>query len=769
MTRGDRAAVTLWLAALLFCAYWLLRHLTITADLSAFLPAAATRSQALLVKQLREGVASRLILIGIDGTDGAALAKASADLAQRLRGNALFATVGNGDPALFAAEGARVGEWRYVMSPGVTAERFTAAGLRDALNTDLELLASPLGAAIKGTLPADPTGELRRLAVAFLGQGAPTSMRGVWFSPDGKRALLMAQTKAPGFDAEAQQQAVNAVRDAFAAVGPANARLLLAGPGLFAAEARRVIARDAGRASLVTSLAVLALLFANYRSLWPTAMSALPAMTGLLVGIAAVAWWFGPVHAITLGFGALLIGEAVDYPTYLFANAAPGEPLGETMARIAPTFRLAVLTTAFGALAMLLSSFRGLAQLGLFTMTGVGAAGLVTQYVLPALMPARVFERKTTRLPFDANRGLAFFRRYAWTLAVLLGAAIAVILMHRQALWDDDLGNLNPVAESTKALDRELRAQLGAPDVRYAILVEDADREALLRKSERLDEDLQAAVDRKWLAGFDIASRYLPSQQVQTARRAALPPTAVLAANLAAATAGLPFRDDLFTPFLAAVERARGAPPLDREAFRDTAIGLKLDSLLFESDGAWVAVVPLTGVREPAALDKLVQASGTSAHWLDLKDEAGELVAGYRAQSLRSISVGVACIAVLLYVGLRSVALVLRAAAPVAAAVIMTTATLLAVGVRLSIFHLVAMLLVIGVSLNYALFFNRERRDEAERDLTLLAVFLAYATTLLAALALAFSVTPVLRAIGITTALGATFAFVASAALSRSR
>ena len=99
----------------------------------------------------------------------------------------------------------------------------------------------------------------------------------------------------------------------------------------------------------------------------------------------------------------------------------------------------------------------------------------------------------------------------------------------------------------------------------------------------------------------------------------------------------------------------------------------------------------------------------------------------------------------------------------------MTTETLLAVGVRLSIFHLVAMLLVVGVSLNYALFFNRERRDEAERDLTLLAVFLAYATTLLAALALAFSVTPVLRAIGITTALGATFAFVASAALSRSR
>ena len=79
------------------------------------------------------------------------------------------------------------------------------------------------------------------------------------------------------------------------------------------------------------------------------------------------------------------------------------------------------------------------------------------------------------------------------------------------------------------------------------------------------------------------------------------------------------------------------------------------------------------------------------------------------------------------------------------------------------------MLLVVGVGLNYALFFNSDRRDDAERNLMLLSVFIACAATLLAAVALAFSVTPVLRAIGITTALGATFAFVTSAALCRIR
>lgn len=769
MTRSDRAAVSIWLATLLAGAAWLAMHLVVTTDLSAFLPMAATRSQALLAQQLREGASSRLVLIGVDGADAATLARISGDLARKLRADDAFAIVANGDPALMSADRARVETWRYAMSPGVTADRFTAAGLRDALTLDLELLASPLGAAIKGTLAADPTGELRRLALTFLGQGAPPTTNGVWFAPDGTRALLVAQTKAPGFDAEAQARAVSAVRAAFAAVAPADARLRISGPGSFAAEARHVIAGDARRASIVTSIAVLALLFSAYRSAWPTALSALPALTGMVIGVVAVAALLGPVHAITLAFGAMLIGEAVDYPTYLFANAAPGEPLRETMARIAPTFRLAVLTTAMGALAMLLSSFRGLAQLGVFTMAGVVTAGLVTRFVLPALTPARALERKAARLPFDAIRLVGTARRYKWTLAILLVAACAVIAAHREAPWDDDLANLNPATEAAKALDRELRAQLQAPDVRYALVIRDADRETVLRSSERVDAMLQDAVSRAWLTGFDLPSRYLPSRDVQAARRAALPPPDALAARLATATEGLPFRDGLFAPFLADVERARHAPALDREAFRGTALGLKLDALLFESDGEWIAVAPLVGVRAPADIAQQMRAAGAGVHWLDLKDETGALVAGYREQSLRSIAIGAAAIAVLLGVGLRSVALAARALAPVAIAVVMTVATLLAFGERLTIFHLVAMLLVVGVGLNYALFFNRPRRDDDEGRLTLLAVFLAFAAALIAAMTLAVSVTPVLRAIGLTTALGTVFAFAASAMLSRDR
>src|SRR5258707_3160485 len=47
---------------------------------------------------------------------------------------------------------------------------------------------------------------------------------------------------------------------------------------------------------------------------------------------------------------------------------------------------------------------------------------------------------------------------------------------------------------------------------------------------------------------------------------------------------------------------------------------------------------------------------------------------------------------------------------------VLTTGALLALGNRLTIFHLVAMLLVVGVGLNYALFFNRDRRDDARSE-----------------------------------------------------
>ncbi len=770
MTRTGRIALLAWAVAMGGCGYWLARHLVVTTELSAFLPEVSTPTQALLVSQLRDGVAARLIMIGLErsdaGEDAAALANASRALALELAADPRFGFVANGDASRLLREQALVREWRYLLSPAVLPERFTAEGLRTALGDALSLLASPLGPLVKPLLSSDPTGEILRLAPLLAGSGGATLYEGVWFSADRRRALLVAQTRAPGFDLDAQQQAAVAIEGALQRAAAKDVRLVMSSPGLLAVESRRLIQSDVRLASWITLVGVVLLLIATYRSVWPIALSALPALSGLATGVVAVSVAFGPVHAITLGFGAMLIGEAIDYPTYLFANNATGESLEATQRRIGSTLTLAVATTACGALAMLLSGFRGLAQLGLLIIVGVVIAGLVTRYVLPAATPARALARKRGKSPLDATRALPLLRRHAWAVMFAVAAAAVMLLVRRDVLWDDDLSNLNPVPAASKELDRELRVQSGAPDLRYLVVATGSDREAALVASERIVQVLDRAVDERVIASFDLAARYLPSEATQRRRQQALPDTATLTRNLDAALAELPFRRDAFEPFVAEVGRTRGGARLSRAALGHGALALKVDSLLVQSDGRWTALVPVSGVIDPPALRARITGHDDVV-LLDLKAETDALVAGYRAQSLRSTLLGLVAIVAVLYAGVRSIPATLKLLAPVLAAVLLTAGTLVATGARLTIFHLVAMLLVVGVGLNYALFFGRRHRCAAERDLTLLSVTVAGLATLCASIALALTGTPVLRAIGLTTGLGAVFAFAVSAAVSR--
>ena len=75
-------------------------------------------------------------------------------------------------------------------------------------------------------------------------------------------------------------------------------------------------------------------------------------------------------------------------------------------------------------------------------------------------------------------------------------------------------------------------------------------------------------------------------------------------------------------------------------------------------------------------------------------------------------------------------------------------------GESLSLFHIATFLLVIGLGLDYALFFNRPEGSEEERSSTLYGLLVCSMTTILVFGVLASSDIPVLHAIGMTAAVG---------------
>ena len=436
-----RGPVLAWLVFVAACAA-VAAHARFTADMSAFLPEAATPAQRLLVGELREGVASRLLLVGIEGAEPDKLAALSRALAKRLQGRAEFVYVANGDAALAQADRDFLFAHRYVLSPGVAPGRFDRASLAAALERGYEALASPAGALVRRYLPADPTGEFVRVLGSLEAGERPPTHLGVWMSRDQRTALLLVQTAAPGFDLDAQEANLALIGEAFTAArdeaGAPGAVLQRSGPAVFAVLSRETIRGDVRRLSAIATAIVAGMLLLAFRSLAVLGLAFVPVATGALAGVAAVAIAFGTVHGITLGFGVVLIGEAIDYAIYFFAQRSPAEPPAASFARIWPTLRLGLAVSAASFCAMLFSGFTGLAQLGLFAVVGLVVAAAVTRWVLPGI-PVRAAEPGGVAL---VARLVPRWRSPVKVRLAVLGlvtAACAGVIWHERPVWDDDL------------------------------------------------------------------------------------------------------------------------------------------------------------------------------------------------------------------------------------------------------------------------------------------------------------------------------------------
>ena len=769
MTRAGVVATAVW-GAFVLAALVIVTFARYTTDLSAFLPRSPTATQRLLVDQLREGIASRLILIGIEGADAAERARISLSMGARLRADPQFVSVNNGEPVGLERERELLFNHRYLLSEAVTAEHFTAAGLRDSIQETLDLLASPAGMLVKSLLPRDPTGEMLQIIDQLGNERQPPMADGAWASRDGKRALIVVQTRAAGSDTDGQERAVAGVRGAFdaaAAVSPAS--LEMSGPGVFSVAARATIKQQVTRLSIVSTLLITLLLLWVYRSFRALVLGLIPVASGALAGIAAVALGFGAVHGITLGFGVTLIGESVDYSIYLFIQSQ------QRTSTLWPTIRLGVLTSIVGFASLLPSGFPGLAQLGLFSISGLVAAALVTRYVLPNLMPAKLHIRDLTPLGVGVAAAL---RKVRAPRALLLGIPILAALAlytHRGPVWNPELSALSPVSQADQALDAKLRSDIGAPDVSYLVVISGPGQEAVLHAAEAIAPALDDLVQKAVIAGFESPARYLPSTAAQRARQQSLPGTSDLKANLGTALEGLPIRLERLEPFLHDVEEARKQPLLTRRELEGTSLAAGVDALLLNDAAHWSALLPLrvpTTVaidvgRVHSALSKVALAEGVEAVVLDVKGEVDRLYSSYLSEVVRLSLAGFAGIVLLLLIFLRSPLRVLRVVAPLVLAVLTVAAGLVLMGRQLNLLHLIGMLLIVAVGSNYALFFDRGSADARAQSvpLTLASLVIANAATVVGFGVLSFSSVPILSALGSTVAPGAFLALLFSALL----
>ncbi|RMH93181.1 hypothetical protein EBB59_06495 [Lysobacter pythonis] len=761
------ACALVWFALLLLAGGWLSANLKMSGDLRKFMPTPVTAEQRLLMDELGEGPGSRLILVALSGADDQTLATQSTAMAGALSSDPQFLLVANGGAQSLDAIPGHLRPYRYLLSPTLDRQRLDADYLRRELDERIADLGSPAAGLLEPLIPADPTLETLKLAESWQPAGGPRRLHEVWFSRDGKRALLVAETRAPGFDPTGQAAAVNAIRAAFeAARGASRSTMEMSGPGPISVVIGGRTAREASWIGTLDGIGLVLLLLIAYRSWRQPLFGILPLASAGIAGLAAVALLFDGMHGITVAFGFTLIGVVQDYPVHLFSHQRPGVTPWQNARAIWPTLATGVASTCIAYLTFLVSGVDGLKQLAAFTIAGLLAAALSTRFILPALIDPDPRDPADSRFIGALWRGIERVPRpRAWMLAALALLSLAVMLFAPGPFWENDLSKLTPVPKELMLRDARLRGELGAPDVRYLIALDGQNAEEALRKSEALRPALDAMRETGAMAGYDMAARYLPSQATQRARQAKLPDAATLAATLREALANGDFQPDAFADFQRDVEAARQAGPLAPHDLAGTPLATSLAGLLREGGDRTRALISITGITDEGRFLAAAHAAGVRP--IDMKAASESLVAQYRVRVLWSLAAAALLLAATVWFALRDPHRSARVLLPMALTTLLVLALLRGFGIELNLFHLVALILAAGLGLDYALFFDHAGDGIRDQLRTLHALIVCSLMTVLVFFLLALSSIPVLRAIGLPVTLGVLLNFILGLLIAR--
>jgi len=648
----------------------------------------------------------------------------------------------------------------------MTADDETALRDRDKqywVDVALTKLYSP-GFSIKaGAWQDDPFG----LFGAWLQERAretPVRPRdGRLFVAEGARVyvVLPLMVRVPTFSMVAQAALVPLLENARQAARRADSQVevTVAGIVLYAGAAAAQAKWELSTIGIGSLLGVVALIWLTFHSLKPIALITLSVGVGCLGALSVCSLLFERIHLLTLVFGASLIGGAQDYGTYFLCHRLGADDQLDShqlLRRLLPSLTLALITTVAGYLALALTPFPGLRQMALFSALGLIFAWLTVIFWFPALASSRDSEGGGPLVRWCAV-SLQYWPRieaYRLTLtkvAVLgLLAALAAFGFAQLHAQDDVRLLQNP---PKRLIDEQIQLSrvLDAPAPAQFFVARGETAETVLRREETLKQRLDKLVEAKLISGYQAVSNWVPSLRTQEVRRAVVDERLLNGAGALPVLSRRIGSDDIW--IAATRERlSKSGEKLTPEEFLSTSAGASVRHLwLGPVSGGYATVVALRGVSAQS-LPRLREAgSGLEGiEWVDRVGAISEILARYRTYMSWVVLFSYVAVYALLYRRYRGATW--RVVAPTALASIAAMALLGLNGQGVQLFHVLALMLLLGVGIDYGIFLQEEpsRRD----PIAWLAVVLSALGTILSFGLLGLSRTPALRSFGLTMLIG---------------
>ncbi|WP_194207438.1 MMPL family transporter [Superficieibacter sp. 1612_C1] len=524
------------------------------------------------------------------------------------------------------------------------------------------------------------------------------------------------------------------------------AQLLSRGTMFYSDYASQQAKQDVSTLGVATVIGVLLLIIAVFRSLRPLLLCLLSIATGALAGTVVTLLLFGELHLMTLVMSMSVIGISADYTLYYLTermvHGAESSPW-QSLAKVRNALLLALFTTVAAYLIMMLAPFPGIRQMAVFAAVGLSASCLTVIFWHPWLcrgQPVRPVPAMVLML-----RWLAAWRRNK-KLAIGLPVALALFSLAGISTLrvDDDISQLQALPQPILAQEKAITALTGQSVDQKWFVVYGTSAQQTLERLEAFAPALEQAKAAGWLGGY----RTLPLNSLARQQEdLSLLKNAAPAVSKALNNAGLATVNPDLNAMPVTVDNWLASPASE---------GWRLLWLTLENGESGV-LVPVEGVKNSAAL-KALSTRYTGIAWVDRKSTFDELFAHYR-----HILTGLLCVA-LAVIACGAVARLgwrkgLISLVPSVVSLGCGLAVLSLNGHAVNLFSLLALVLVLGIGINYTLFFSNPRGTPLT---SLLAITLAMLTTLLTLGMLVFSATQAISSFGIVLVSGIFTAFLLS-------
>lgn len=560
--------------------------------------------------------------------------------------------------------------------------------------------------------------------------------------------LVHGELKASSYDITTGRQTVaslNAVKQAFETRWP-GAKVLARGTIFYSNYASQQAEHDLSTIGAASVIGVFALILVMFRSVLPLLLSLLSIAIGALSGTVFTLWVFGEIHIMTLVLSTSIVGISADYTLYfLTERRVHGDtttPL-DSLKKLFPALSMALLTTVAAYLMLLIAPFPGLQQLAIFAAAGLSAACITVMCWYPYL---------SKRLPVGPTPGLALIFRWllAWRSqkAVRIGLPVLILLVAAggiaQLKINDDIADLQSLPAALQQQEQQIAALTGQTNDQKWLVVYGENAEQTLQRLEALRPKLAQAKTGGVIDGYRMLG--LPSQAQQQRDLTLLRQRA--------------------PQIVAQLEQAgiRVSVPDLRPQTVD--VPMWLNSVISQGwrllwlslpDGSSATLIPVSGVHDSAAMAALADSS-PGAGWIDRKTEFSDLFSQYRVYLTGLLALAVAVIAVM-YLWRFRLPHGLICLVPTVLSLATGIAALGYSGHNLNLFSLLALILVLGIGINYTLFFTNPRGTPTT---SMFAIFMAVVTTLLTFGMLVFSATQAISSFGIVLSFGILTAFLLS-------